>query len=46
LPADRNVEVAAWDGEPVSRGPFRGAVERLARAVCPEPSVRRRWAFR
>ena len=39
---DRNVDAAAWDGEPVARGAFRHAVERLARVVCPPPTRRRR----
>ena len=42
IPHDRAVDAAAWDGEPVARGGFRSAVERLARAVAPVPGRRRR----
>ena len=42
IPHDRSVDAAAWDGEPVARGAFRHAVERLARVVCPPPTRRRR----
>lgn len=42
IPHDRAVEAAAWDGEPVTRGAFRSAVQRLALAVCPVPTRRRR----
>jgi MinD-like ATPase involved in chromosome partitioning or flagellar assembly len=43
LPADRAVDAAAWNGDLVTRGAFHGAIERLARTVCPAPVARRRW---
>jgi MinD-like ATPase involved in chromosome partitioning or flagellar assembly len=45
-PQDRAVELAAWDGDPVGRGAFRAACERLAARVVPDgASDRRRRAW-
>ena len=43
LPADRNVDAAAWNGDVVSRGPFHAAIRRLAEAVSPSSG---RWEWR
>lgn len=41
-PYDRGVEAAAWDGAPVSRGPFRAACTQLVDALQPDDRPRRR----
>jgi len=43
VPADRRVDTASWNGEPVGGGPFRAAVGRLADAVVPGATRRRGW---
>jgi hypothetical protein len=41
LPHDRAVSAAAWDGDPVSRGPFRNGCARVALAIDPDGAGRR-----
>ena len=47
LPEDGKVALAAWDGSPVSSGPFTRGVDDLARRMFPAAQrSRRRWARR